>query len=47
MQLLPLPHVTLFLDATPECCLERIHSRGRVSCGMINACSIVTCLYVL
>ena len=28
---LPLPHVTLFLDATPVCCYNRIHQRGRVS----------------
>jgi deoxyadenosine/deoxycytidine kinase len=26
---LPIPHVTLFLDADPECCHSRIHRRGR------------------
>ena len=28
---LPVPHFTLYLDASPQCCHERIHSRGRVS----------------
>ena len=28
---LPLPHVTIYLDATPQCCYDRIHIRARVS----------------
>jgi hypothetical protein len=28
---LPLPHVTIFLDASPQCCFERIRTRARVS----------------
>ena len=31
LEYLPLPHVTIFLDASPQCCYERIHARARVS----------------
>ena len=43
---LPLPHVTVFLDAKPKVCHDRIHLRARVSkvshfvCGLYEYCSV-------
>ncbi len=34
---LPMPHVTIFLDANPQCCYDRIQSRARVrTCTIIS-----------
>ena len=46
MKHFPAPHVTIYLDATPEQCFSRIQNRGRVSTfcrGMyVSTC---TCMY--
>ena len=36
LESLPLPHVTIFLDAAPQVCHDRIHMRARVSVYMYS-----------
>ena len=45
LQHIPLPHITLFLDAPPTCCYERIHKRGRVRSNFILMCHTRTTNY--
>jgi deoxyadenosine/deoxycytidine kinase len=30
LQAVPVPHILIYIDASPETCFERIHGRGRV-----------------
>ena len=30
LRVLPIPHITIYLDATPETCMQRITTRARV-----------------
>ena len=43
---LPLPHLTIFLNASPQCCHKRIHTRGRVSVRVGQTALFCVCVCV-